>query len=87
MRNLQQTGLVNGRPTTLKQISKSAAKVCYLSGIPVWFQSSQMRPFNNWQDAFLYEKYTESFEQICKNFMFWNCDANRGTYINFYKKI
>ena len=50
MLNIQATGNLYGETITVKQISKAAAAKLFAAGKEVYLQSSNMRPFNMWQN-------------------------------------
>lgn len=78
----------NWRHCTIKQVNKNTAKKFYESGKVVFFQSSNMQFNSVWQHACPIEKkyksLYETFETICNDFAYYNCDNERGKYIKFY---
>ena len=74
---------------TVKQINKVKAERLYNSGKTIYMQSCNMRFDNIWQrpvdvsnDMQQYDGYT--FDQICNNYICFNCDNFRGKYPCFF---
>lgn len=89
MRNIQATGKMYGQTITVKQIQKRTAKKLYDQGKTIYFQASNLRPFGVWQSIMLVTSKQEeiSFENLCNEYTWYNCDSERGKYINFYQSL
>ena len=89
MNQLTATGKLYGNTVTLKRVSKSAAKKAYNEGNEIYFQSSNIYPFGMWQSVcpVLLERAQTTFEAICNEFSYYNCDSERGRYVHFYIAI
>ena len=88
MRNLSFTGTLYGERLTLNQVSKAAARKLYEAGQAVYIQSSNFHPFGVWSRAHEIVKDDQlqtTFEAICNNFIYYNCNNEQGKYITFYK--
>ena len=68
MKNIQATGNVNGKRTTIKQISKAEAVKLFAQGIEIYLQSSNMRPFGVWQSVCPIKLDTENLESEKKHY-------------------
>lgn len=73
----------------IKQVSKRTAQKVYDEGKTVYMQSCNM-PFNSfWQSPCPANKnnWEVSFEQLVNEFMYYNCDSERGKYANFFVEV
>lgn len=75
----------------IKQITKTTAKKLFLNGVEIFLNPANLN-FNNEllvhpmplkKDAYNYEKW----DYILNDFMYYNCDAERGKYINFFVRV
>lgn len=76
----------------MQQVTKRTARKLWNKGETIYFQSSNMRFDNVWQqpmaaqkDGFSFVGYT--FEQVCSSYESYNCDRYRGRYIHFFISI
>jgi hypothetical protein len=78
----------------VKQVNKNVAKKAFLQGKTIFLHSCNMRINNMWQspmptnlqsDANVIHEMT--FEAICNEFEYYNCDAERGKRILFFAPI
>lgn len=80
----------NNDGTTYERISKFKAMSLWKKDIPVYIDSCNMRPFNEWGTTFLIpcqEILTNidmTFNTYVRNFEWYNCDYERGYYAAFY---
>lgn len=49
MRNIHATGTMYGKPLTVIQINKTVARRLFISGVQIYAQTSNCRPFGIWQ--------------------------------------
>ena len=80
------------------QISKMAAKKLFDNGGTILLQSSNMIFYGVWQCPFETNKKSDFFinsisseekwfELLCIDYRYYNCDNERGKYINFFKEV
>ena len=80
------------------QISKTAAKKLFDNGGTILLQSSNMVFDNVYQSPFETNKKSDFFississeekwfDLICSDYCYYNCDNERGKYINFFKEV
>lgn len=82
----------NGK--NLKQVNKTRAKKIYESGKDIGFLSSNMIYDNCWQpvnffniDSFLESEKDNAFNILVNEYSYYNCDAERGNYIQFFEVV
>lgn len=74
----------------IKQITIRKARRLYNEGKQVYLQSCNMRFNSMWQSACCVSKKTKQwcsdldFDRIVNEFVFYNCDNERGSYANFF---
>lgn len=75
----------------VKQISKRTARKLWDEGREIYFHSSNMMFDNMWQhpmpaskDGYTFVGYT--FDLVCADYKYYNCDNERGKYIHFFVK-
>lgn len=73
----------------VRQINKTTAKKLYDKGITIYMQSCNMRFDNVWQHPYdvsndMQHTKGYTFEQICNNYTYYNCDNVRGKYPCFF---
>ena len=96
MRYKNQILRMNGKQYV--QISKMAAKKLFDNGGTILLQSSNMIFDSVWQCPFETNKKSDSFinsisseekwfELLCIDYRYYNCDNERGKYINFFKEV
>lgn len=75
----------------VKQINVRTAKKLFEMGKNIFMQSSNMNFDNVWQKACEISKdrltYNETFDTVCNAYMYYNCDSERGKYINYFVRI
>ena len=74
----------------IKQIDKRQARKIFNDGGEIFFQSSNMAFEGLWQNAMPLKKdelWRSDFDQVCSDFMYYNCDSERGRYIKFYTRV
>lgn len=73
---------------TVQQISIRKARKLYEKNVELFLTASNMRFDNSWtrpmplQKSRRYER--DTFDGICSEFRYYNCDNLRGKYIRFY---
>ena len=96
MRYKNQILRMNGKQYV--QISKMAAKKLFDNGGTILLQSSNMIFDGVWQCPFEKNKKSDFFinsisseekwfELLCSDYRYYNCDNERGKYINFFKEV
>lgn len=96
MRYKNQILRMNGKQYV--QISKMAAKKLFDNGGTILLQSSNMIFDGVWQCPFGTNKKSgffinsisseeKWFELLCIDYRYYNCDNERGKYINFFKEV
>ena len=96
MRYKNQILRMNGKQYV--QISKMAAKKLFDNGGTILLQSSNMIFDGVWQCPFETNKKSDFsinsisseekwFELLCIDYRYYNCDNERGKYINFFKEV
>lgn len=72
------------------RISKAEAKKKYENGDSVLFIPCKLNPENSWGLGIEENKYLwgqcDSFEKLCNEYTFYNCNSETGTYIAFYTR-
>lgn len=77
----------------VRQIRKDTARKLFTNYVTIYLLSSNMAFDNVWQEPYRLNrnsydmagrKYT--FESICNNYRYFNCDGERGKEIKFYVK-
>lgn len=76
---------------TVMQINKTAARKRFENGETIYFTPSKMFFDNPWQYPVNVQKNDKwfkdySFDKICNQYEYYNCDAERGKYIHFFVK-
>lgn len=76
----------------VKQVNKTTARKLYNEGKTVYLQSCNMSLNNPWQSPYPISKEDErwngsSFDGMVNGFQWWNCDAKRGRYANFFVEV
>lgn len=72
----------------MQQISIRKARKLYEKNVELFLTASNMRFNNPWtrpmplQKSRRYER--DTFDGICSEFRYYNCDNERGKYIHFY---
>lgn len=71
------------------QINKTAARKRFENGETIYFTPSKMLFDNPWQYPVNVQKNDKwfkdySFDKICNQYEYYNCDAERGKYIHFF---
>lgn len=73
------------------QISKRKARKYWEDGKTIYFHSSNLMFDCIWQHPMPAEKngfsfVGHSFDSVCDEYMYYNCDSERGKYIHFFVK-
>jgi hypothetical protein len=75
----------------VKQINVRTAKKLFEMGKNIFLQSSNINFDNVWQKACEISKdrltYNETFDTVCNAYMYYNCDSERGKYINYFVRV
>lgn len=73
----------------VKQVNRANARKAYNEGKTIYLNSCNMRLNNPWQGTFRanMRDYDETFEACVNNFEYYNCDAERGKYANFFVEV
>ena len=75
--------------SVVKRIDKRVAEKMFNNGITIYLHSSNMMFDNVWQSPCPINNYQgqdRTFNQICNEYRYYNCDAERGRRIKFYIK-
>ena len=94
MRRLNPT--INGK--RYEQVSKPTARKLFKQGRTIYLNSCNLMPGNIWQPLCpvtidrdripgLEATPEEQFKHTVNNFEFYNCDAERGRYANYYIQV
>lgn len=78
-----------GKTYKLQQVSRRTAKKAYNKGEIVFLQSCKMRWGNVWQrpcpiSRNISYNIGNSFESVVANYIYYNCDNERGIYPNYF---
>lgn len=94
MRNLEFSGEYYGKHIAIVQVQKRTALKIFLTGGRILIQSSNFHPFGLGSQAHeLYFDETcgvpkeEYFIQTVNSFKFYNCCAEAGSRVTFYKVV
>lgn len=72
----------------IQQITKRTSRKLFEAGKYIFLMSSNMRFENMWCTPYEVKKdsmqCTENFDYMCNDFMYYNCDYERGKYIHFF---
>jgi hypothetical protein len=76
---------------TIVQIAKQRARRLYEQGKTIYLQSCNMRFNTMWQSACpinISDKWSDadSFDGIVNDYVYYNCDHERGKYPNYFVK-
>lgn len=80
------------------RVSKRKAQTLFKQGITIFVSPSRLRPFGYWGGTHeinynaLRERYFEDnpdciFLKFCNEFIYYNCNAECGKYMNFFIEI
>ena len=77
--------------TMMQQVQKRTARKMFHEGEAIYLCSCNMHFDSAWQTPIVISKevgkslgYT--FDQLCDNYEYYNCDSERGRYAHFYVK-
>ena len=78
-----------GKTYNLQQVSRRTAKKAYDEGKMVFLQSCNMNWGNMWQHPCPISRDTSynignSFESVVADYIYYNCDSERGKYPNYF---
>lgn len=81
-----------GKTYNLQQVSRRTAKKAYDEGNMVFLQSCNMRWGNMWQHPCPISRDTSynignSFESVVADYIYYNCDSERGLYPQYFIEI
>ena len=68
-----------------KKITKTQARKMHAEGKAVYVTASKVNPYSIWMPPFEIPKETD-FEEFCGEYCFYNCNAETGKRIAFYKE-
>ena len=68
-----------------EKITKTQARKMHAEGKTVYATASKVSPYSIWMPPFEIPKETD-FEEFCGEYYFYNCNAETGKRITFYKK-
>ena len=68
-----------------EKITKTQARKMHTEGKAVYVTASKMNPYSIWMPPFEIPKETD-FEEFCGEYYFYNCNAETGKRITFYKE-
>lgn len=75
----------------VKQVNKTQAKKLYDENVTIYFKASNLRFDNLWSYPCPIKKERrmlgETFEIVCADFRYYNCDSYRGKYIQFFVEM
>lgn len=77
--------------TTIVQIAKQRARRLYEQGKTIYLQSCNMRFNTMWQSACPMSKEScqwgeHTFDSLVNEYIYYNCDQERGKYPNYFAK-
>ena len=68
-----------------EKITKTQARKMHAEGKTVYATASKVSPYSIWMPPFEIPKETD-FEEFCGEYYFYNCNAETGKRIAFYKE-
>ena len=68
-----------------EKITKTQARKMHAEGKVVYATASKVNPYSIWMPPFEIPKETD-FEEFCGEYCFYNCNAETGKRIAFYKE-
>ena len=68
-----------------EKITKTQARKMHAEGKAVYVTASKVSPYSIWMPPFEIPKETD-FEEFCGEYYFYNCNAETGKRITFYKE-
>ena len=68
-----------------EKITKTQARQRHAEGRTVYVTASKVNPYSKWISPYEIPKGMD-FEKFCNEYYFYNCDAETGNRITFYKK-
>lgn len=68
-----------------EKISKTQARKMHAEGKTVYVTASKISPYSIWMPPFEIPKEMD-FEKFCNEYWFYNCTAETGRRITFYKQ-
>ena len=68
-----------------EKITKTQARKMHAEGKAVYATASKVSPYSIWMPPFEIPKETD-FEEFCGEYYFYNCNAETGKRITFYKE-
>ena len=68
-----------------EKITKTQARKMHAEGKAVYVTASKVSPYSIWMPPFEIPKETD-FEKFCGEYWFYNCNAETGKRIAFYKE-
>jgi hypothetical protein len=75
----------------VQQIQKRTARKLYDAGKTIYLHPCNMRFDNAWQTPMPANRnqktYDWTFDILCDDYKYYNCDYERGYYIRFYVKV
>ena len=94
MNAIQASGNLYGEWITLQRISKQEAKKLFENGTQIYLQGCKYHPFGVYQPVcpIIYDPQeadntVNQFDYLTNSYKWYNCDSERGYYINYFKKI
>ena len=74
----------------VKQLNKRQAATAFENGEEVLLKASNMRFDNPWSSPCPVQKnrgWNDNFDILVADFKYYNCDSERGPYVQFFIKI
>ena len=68
-----------------EKITKTQARKMHAEGKAVYATASKVSPYSIWMPPFEIPKETD-FEEFCGEYYFYNCNADTGKRITFYRE-
>ena len=69
-----------------EKITKTQARKMHAEGKTVYVTASKVSPYSMWISPYEIPKETD-FEKFCNEYWFYNCTAETGRRITFYKEV
>lgn len=87
--------IITLRPSGIrvKQVNKTTARKLYNEGKTIYMHSCNMTLNNPWTSPYdiningRYGLANTSFDSMVLDFQYYNCDAERGKYANFFVEV
>jgi hypothetical protein len=82
-------GNTNNVGTMMQQVQKRTARKLFQEGEMIYLCPCNMHFDSAWQTPIVISKAESlgfTFDQLCNDYEYFNCDSERGRYVRFYVK-